>query len=386
MRDRAIPMVVLATAHPAKFPDAVEAACGDAAAAARLARRPASAAGARHHAARGSGGGRKLYSLHAAAPREKEPLHECRSHASAIGPGRRHRRDAAPRKRLAGRLGRRRQPRRAAGRARHLAPPRAHGLQGHARGAPRARSPRRSRRSAAISMPPPRSRPPPIMRACCKADVPLALDVLSDILADPAFDPEELQREQNVIVQEIGAAEDTPDDLVFDWLQEAAFPGQPIGRSILGTRETVRSFDRAGSPPISRATIAAPTWWSSRPARSITRRWSPRSSGGLRASPVRRRRAASRRASSAAPGSRRASSSRCTSRSRCRAVPQRDPELLQPAGLHQRARRRHVVAPVPGGAREARALLRDLRLPLRLTPTAACSASMPAPMRTMWPS
>ncbi len=77
-----------------------------------------------------------------------------------------------------------------------------------------------------------------------KADVPLALDVLSDILSDPSFDPEELQREQNVIVQEIGASEDTPDDLVFDKLQETAFPGQPVGRSILGRRESVRSFDR----------------------------------------------------------------------------------------------------------------------------------------------
>jgi predicted Zn-dependent peptidase len=77
-----------------------------------------------------------------------------------------------------------------------------------------------------------------------KADVPLALDVLSDILSDPSFDPEELQREQNVIVQEIGASEDTPDDLVFEKLQTTAFPGQPIGRSILGTRETVRAFDR----------------------------------------------------------------------------------------------------------------------------------------------
>jgi predicted Zn-dependent peptidase len=77
-----------------------------------------------------------------------------------------------------------------------------------------------------------------------KVDVPLALDVLSDILSSPAFDPEELQREQNVIVQEIGASEDAPDDLVFEWLQEQAFPGQPVGRSILGTRDTVRSFDR----------------------------------------------------------------------------------------------------------------------------------------------
>src|SRR6267378_1421512 len=77
-----------------------------------------------------------------------------------------------------------------------------------------------------------------------KADVPLALDVLSDILSEPAFDPEELKREQGVIIQEIGAAEDAPDDVVFDKLQETAFPGQPIGRSILGTRESVRSFDR----------------------------------------------------------------------------------------------------------------------------------------------
>jgi predicted Zn-dependent peptidase len=78
-----------------------------------------------------------------------------------------------------------------------------------------------------------------------RADVPLALDVLSDILTDPTFDAEELRREQNVIVQEIGAAEDTPDDLIWDRLQEVAFAGQPIGRSILGTPATVRSFDRA---------------------------------------------------------------------------------------------------------------------------------------------
>src|SRR5215207_2553128 len=59
-----------------------------------------------------------------------------------------------------------------------------------------------------------------------RADVPLALDVLSDILANPAFDPEELTREHNVIMQEIGAAEDTPDDIVFDHLQRTAFPEQ----------------------------------------------------------------------------------------------------------------------------------------------------------------
>jgi len=76
-----------------------------------------------------------------------------------------------------------------------------------------------------------------------KADVLLALDVLSDILSEPTFDADELRREQNVIVQEIGATEDAPDDLVFDRLQETAFPQQPVGRSILGTPETVRSFN-----------------------------------------------------------------------------------------------------------------------------------------------
>jgi predicted Zn-dependent peptidase len=75
-----------------------------------------------------------------------------------------------------------------------------------------------------------------------KSDMPLALDVLSDILSNPTFDPAELKREQNVIVQEIGATEDNPDDLVFDYLQTTAFPNQPMGRPILGTPETVCSF------------------------------------------------------------------------------------------------------------------------------------------------
>ena len=78
-----------------------------------------------------------------------------------------------------------------------------------------------------------------------KDDVLLAIDVLSDILSEPTFDADELKREQNVIVQEIGATEDAPDDLVFDHLQETAFPHQPVGRSILGTPETVRSFNPA---------------------------------------------------------------------------------------------------------------------------------------------
>jgi predicted Zn-dependent peptidase len=73
-------------------------------------------------------------------------------------------------------------------------------------------------------------------------DVPLALDILSDILTGSVFDPVELAREQGVILQEIGAANDAPDDMVFDLFQERAFPDQPIGRPILGTPQSVRSF------------------------------------------------------------------------------------------------------------------------------------------------
>lgn len=73
-------------------------------------------------------------------------------------------------------------------------------------------------------------------------DVPLAIDILADILTESRFDPEELEREQHVILQEIGAAHDTPDDIVFDRFTETAFRHQTIGRSILGTPETVKSF------------------------------------------------------------------------------------------------------------------------------------------------
>ena len=73
----------------------------------------------------------------------------------------------------------------------------------------------------------------------------MALDILSDIITDSAFDPVELEREKGVILQEIGSVEDTPDDLVFDLFNAAAFPDQPIGRAILGTPDAVQSFDRA---------------------------------------------------------------------------------------------------------------------------------------------
>lgn len=75
-------------------------------------------------------------------------------------------------------------------------------------------------------------------------DVPLAVDLLGDILLNSVFSEDEIEVERGVILQEIGQALDTPDDIVFDWLQEAAFPDQPIGRSILGPAERVRGFGR----------------------------------------------------------------------------------------------------------------------------------------------
>jgi len=75
-------------------------------------------------------------------------------------------------------------------------------------------------------------------------DVPLALDVLADILLNPAFAPNEIETERGVILQEIGQAHDTPDDIIFDWLQEVSFPSQSMGRPILGPPERVSAFQR----------------------------------------------------------------------------------------------------------------------------------------------
>ena len=76
------------------------------------------------------------------------------------------------------------------------------------------------------------------------ADVPLAIDILADILQHSAFDPQELERERQVILQEIGQAEDTPDDIIFDHFQAAAFPSQALGRPVLGSAEIVGSLKR----------------------------------------------------------------------------------------------------------------------------------------------
>lgn len=74
-----------------------------------------------------------------------------------------------------------------------------------------------------------------------KDDIETGLDVLADILQDPLFDEAELAKEKEVVVQEIGEAADTPDDVVFEMLQEATWDGHTLARPILGTPDTVRA-------------------------------------------------------------------------------------------------------------------------------------------------
>ena len=77
-----------------------------------------------------------------------------------------------------------------------------------------------------------------------KADWPLALDILADIFTESTLDADELDRERDVILQEIAASKDQPDDLVFDLAQAACYGDHPLGRSILGTTELVQSMTR----------------------------------------------------------------------------------------------------------------------------------------------
>jgi predicted Zn-dependent peptidase len=77
-----------------------------------------------------------------------------------------------------------------------------------------------------------------------KEDAPLALDILADIVLHSTFDPDELERERTVILQEIGQANDTPDDIIFDYFQERAYPDQAMGRPTLGSPEIIRRISR----------------------------------------------------------------------------------------------------------------------------------------------
>ena len=78
-----------------------------------------------------------------------------------------------------------------------------------------------------------------------QGDLGVALDLLADIVQNPRYSEEDLERERDVILQEIAATRDSPDDIVYDLIQDAAFTEQPLGRTILGTAESVSRFTTA---------------------------------------------------------------------------------------------------------------------------------------------
>ena len=77
-----------------------------------------------------------------------------------------------------------------------------------------------------------------------KNHLPLAVDILSDIISNSTFHEQEIEIEKGVIIQEIGQMKDTPDDIIFELLQKEAFADSELGRSILGSVENINSFQR----------------------------------------------------------------------------------------------------------------------------------------------
>ena len=77
-----------------------------------------------------------------------------------------------------------------------------------------------------------------------KDDMSLGVDILSDILQNSIFAELELDRERNVVLQEIGQCADTPDDIIFDYFQSTAYPDQGLGRPVLGTGEIISKMSR----------------------------------------------------------------------------------------------------------------------------------------------
>lgn len=78
-----------------------------------------------------------------------------------------------------------------------------------------------------------------------KQDMPLALDVLADIIQHSIMPEDEVERERDVILQEIGMCHDTPDDVIFDNYYETAYPQQSLGAPILGTANIISGMTRA---------------------------------------------------------------------------------------------------------------------------------------------
>ena len=193
-----------------------------------------------------------------------------------------------------------------------------------------------------------------------KEDVALAVDVIGDLLQHSVFDETELARERSVVLQEIGQANDTPDDIIFDHFQAAAYPGQSIGRPVLGTPDTVAGMSRsaltgylgAHYAPSELVLTAAGALDHDRLVDQAIKVFDALPANGpppLAAVALYRRRFPRGSGSGAAPFPARVSRS-CDRRRR----------LLHPIGAFDPAWRWHVFAVVPGGARKTRPGLRDL--------------------------
>jgi predicted Zn-dependent peptidase len=91
-----------------------------------------------------------------------------------------------------------------------------------------------------------------------KEDTPLAVDIIADMLEHSLLDEDELARERAVVLQEIGQAEDTPDDIIYDHFQACAFPDQALGRPVLGRPEIIGSLPRDALVDYLRAHYAGP--------------------------------------------------------------------------------------------------------------------------------
>ena len=195
-----------------------------------------------------------------------------------------------------------------------------------------------------------------------KEDTALAADIIGDILTHSTFEPEELERERGVILQEIGQANDTPDDIIFDHFQEAALPVPAARPAGAGPEDGIRAMPRSTlTGYMKRHYAGVRTWWWRRPA-SCEHDADPRSGAGS-ISPTCRARRRRRRP----PGRYRGGEFReardldqvhivlgFPSRRLWRSG------LLPDAAALDAAGRRDVVAAVPGGAGEARAGVFDL--------------------------
>ena len=216
-------------------------------------------------------------------------------------------------------------------------------------------------------------------------DLPLAVDVVCDMVTSSLIRSRDVEAERGVILEEIAMHDDDPGDVVHDLFAEALYGDTPLGRPVIGTVESIEALTRASIAGFYRRRYVPPG-----DGRRDRRQPRPRRGGragraGLRR-PARRRRPSPRRAAAPTAGRRRAPASCSEDRPTEQANlvlgtlgrrPQR-PAALGAAGAQRRPRRRAEQPAVPGGARGARAGLLGLLATPRPAPTPACSASTPA--------